>query len=181
MTVPFATLMLFLAALRVRIILKRIRILPFTLMRNRILPFNADADPDPYPTTNFFPDLDPPIAPKRPSMASTFSLWCGSGSCLSLCCGSGSAFHFDADPDPASQNDADPNPASQNDSDPDPQHCFFVNKKLFLCAVGIRHSFATRDFFHRKNVPMFTKIISPSFTFIHTFSLSAKALWKHLH
>jgi hypothetical protein len=37
-----------------------IRILPFTLMRIRILTFQFDADPDPDPTTHFFPDLDPP-------------------------------------------------------------------------------------------------------------------------
>ncbi len=61
---------------------KRIRILPFSLMRNRIririLP------------RTFFPRHS--NAPKWSSKASPFSLWCGSGSRVSFWCGSASSF-----------------------------------------------------------------------------------------
>jgi hypothetical protein len=70
--------------------------------------FQLDTDPDPYPTAHFFPNLDHPLLQNDPLR-------------LISC-------PFDADPDPA----------SQNDSDPDPPHCFFVNKKIFLRAAGIR-------------------------------------------
>jgi len=55
--------------------LMRIRILPFTLMRSGSVPIL----PDPDPTTHFFP-FGTSNAPKWPSKASTFSLWCESGS-----------------------------------------------------------------------------------------------------
>ncbi len=75
--------------------------------------FQFDADPDPF--THFFTNLYPPIAPKWPSKASTFSRSFGSRSC----------FYFDADagPDPGFHFDAFPDPAFHNDEDPDPQHC----------------------------------------------------------
>ncbi len=54
--------------------------------------FHSDAVPDPYPTTHFFSDLDPPLLQNDPLR-------------LPPC-------PFDADPDQAFQNDADLNPAS---------------------------------------------------------------------
>jgi hypothetical protein len=56
-------------------------------------PSDADPDPtylsdaDPYSTTNFFP-ISTLNAPKWPSNACTFSLWCGPGSSFPLWCGS---------------------------------------------------------------------------------------------
>ncbi len=61
--------------------------------------FHSDADPDPTfqfdsnldpdPTVNFFPDLDTPMFQNYlSSKASTFPLWCGSGSSFPKWCGS---------------------------------------------------------------------------------------------
>ncbi len=82
----------------------RIRIFPFTLMRVRIriLPFNLMRIRT-GSCCSLFPRLRPTKAPKWPSKASTFSLWCGSvsKSCFPLWFWTGSrcSFHFDADPD----------------------------------------------------------------------------------
>jgi hypothetical protein len=61
------------------------------------LSFQFDADS--HPTTQFFPDLDPPMLQNLPLRFPTF--------------------HFDADPDPAFYFNADP----------DLQHCFLVNEQ----------------------------------------------------
>jgi hypothetical protein len=122
--VTVATLMLFLAVLRIRITLMRIRILPFTLMRIRILSFN-------------WMRIRIRIRILPPTFSQTWTLHCFKMSLKGLppChfdVDPDPAFHFDANRDPASQNDADPDTASQNYAVPDPQHCFFVNKS-YLC------------------------------------------------
>jgi hypothetical protein len=103
----------FLALLRIRITLMRIRILLFTLVPDPAFHFDADPDPDPtfqsdadsdpnpinqfepdpYPDPNshFFPDLDLPVLQHDPSKVPPFYF----DAYPDL------AFHFDADPDPA--------------------------------------------------------------------------------
>ncbi len=82
--------------------------------------FQFDADPDPVPTTHFFPDLDPPMLQNGP---------------LRL-----SPFHFDAnpDPDPAFHFDPDPNPAFYFDPDPNPAFHFIRIRILLFTSMRIR-------------------------------------------
>jgi hypothetical protein len=63
--------------------LKRIRILHFTLMRIRILPFSLMRIRI-WTLLSTFSRSGPSNDPKWPSKASTFSLWCGSGSYFSI-------------------------------------------------------------------------------------------------
>ncbi len=68
-----------------------------------------------------FPQIWTSSAPKWPSKASTFSLWCSrSGSCFHLAADPDPAFHFYVDPDP------DPAPKTMRiHLCPDPQHWGF--------------------------------------------------------
>jgi hypothetical protein len=77
-----------------------------------ILPFNLYTDPDPVPTTHFFPDLDPLMLQNGPLRLQSFHFHADADP----------AYNFDADPDLAFQFDADldPDPAFNFDADPDP-------------------------------------------------------------
>jgi hypothetical protein len=92
--------------------------------------FDANPDPDLDLTTNFFPNLDPPMLQKDPLRLPSFhfdaDLDLDPAFHFHVDPDPGTAFHFDGDPDPgpAFHFDGVPDPAFYFDADPDPQHCY---------------------------------------------------------